>query len=307
MRRNFECKFKLKCRQSGQGSYQIPVDLELPQKSDLIPDDNLGSDELLGGFKRFFELSVSMVANARVEDFRETFPERSNAKRVIEAIDALSPVDNGKFTIRRSSGKLPTLLDFDRDRSNLAKISKEFRDAPNETLQPQELTVIARVEAVDIVGGTYRARTVDGLSFSGQIDRDFDEGALSYDPNLIEVNGVFEVDEDEQLHALKEVKHNRRVNLEPIEITELNVNNELLKADPPLKYAVDFLDSDSCYVLDGDLGLSLFAFSRNELESVLIESLQSWWLNYAIEDESKLSPSAMRIRATLLNRFSRTK
>lgn len=157
-----------------------------------------------------------------------------------------------------------------------------------------------------MVGRTYRARTLDGLSFSGQTDCDFYEGNVSCDPKPIEVDGVFEVDEDVQLNALKEVKHSRRVNLEPIEITELTVNNELLKADPPLKFEVGFLDSDSCYVLDGDLGLNLFAFTRNELESVLIESLQSWWLNYAIEDESKLSPSGIRIRAELLNRFSRT-
>lgn len=129
---------------------------------------------------------------------------------------------------------------------------------------------------------------------------------MSCDPKLVEMNGKFEVDESEEPHVLKEIKHNRHVNLEPIVVTELNVNNELLRAEPPLKYEVGFLDSDSCYVLDGDLGLSLHAYSRNELESVLIESLQSWWLNYAIEEESKLSPSALRIRTMLLSRFSRT-
>ncbi len=65
------------------------------------------------------------------------------------------------------------------------------------------------------------------------------------------------------------------------------------------------LDKDSsCYALEGDFEIYLYAYSRQELESSLHELLEFMWLDYALEeDETKLAPSGMKLKLELHNRF----
>lgn len=91
----------------------------------------------------------------------------------------------------------------------------------------------------------------------------------------------------------------------PIEISSLHVGSDHLIASPPLKFQVTFDKAASCYDLEGDLEIYLYAFSRQELESSLNELLEFMWLDYAREDdEAKLAPSGMQLKLDLLNRFS---
>ena len=72
---------------------------------------------------------------------------------------------------------------------------------------------------------------------------------------------------------IKSVDSSINVDTSPIEVDEIRIGNERLRADPPLRFKVGYLELQSCYYLEGDLGLSLHAFSRGELESALTESL----------------------------------
>ena len=91
----------------------------------------------------------------------------------------------------------------------------------------------------------------------------------------------------------------------PIEVAYLQVGNDRLKATPPLVFQVNFDRDASCYTLEGDLDIFLYAFSRRELESVLTEHLQFLWLDYVLEeDESRLAPSGLKLKLDLLDRFN---
>lgn len=91
----------------------------------------------------------------------------------------------------------------------------------------------------------------------------------------------------------------------PIEVAYLQVGNERLKATPPLVFRVNFDHDASCYILEGDLDIFLYAISRRELESVLTEHLQFLWLDYAREeDDAKLAPSGLKLKSDLLHRLS---
>ncbi len=118
------------------------------------------------------------------------------------------------------------------------------------------------------------------------------------------MDGFLVMNDNDNVHSPKSVGSSLCIDTSPIEVSKIRVNNEVLLADPPLRYEVSFLRVDSCYFLEGDLGLTLHAFSRRELESVLNESLESWWVNYAMEEDGNLSSGARRLKKLLLARFS---
>ena len=105
---------------------------------------------------------------------------------------------------------------------------------------------------------------------------------------------------------IKSVESSIGIDTSPIRVDEIRVGNELLRADPPLRFKVGYLKLESCYYLEGDLGLSLHAFSRGELERALTESLECWWLNYALERDSRLSSGARKLKQELISRFHAT-
>ncbi|MXW52490.1 MAG: hypothetical protein F4Z66_00585 [Gammaproteobacteria bacterium] len=119
-----------------------------------------------------------------------------------------------------------------------------------------------------------------------------------------EIGGTIEMIDNEHEHSPKSVGDSRRIDTSPIVVSRIRVNNEVWYADPPLCYEVSFLPIDSCYFVEGDLGLSLHAFSRKELESALNESLESWWVNYAMAEDGNLSSGARNLKKQLLARFS---
>ena len=95
------------------------------------------------------------------------------------------------------------------------------------------------------------------------------------------------------------------IDVSPIEVTDLSVQDEHLKAEPPLVFQVEFDKCAACYTLEGDFEIYLYAFSREELESSLIELLQFMWRDYAKEDDTKLTEGAQQLKLDMLHRLRR--
>ena len=105
---------------------------------------------------------------------------------------------------------------------------------------------------------------------------------------------------------IKSVDSSINVDTSRMKVDEIHIGNERLRADPPLRFKVGYLELGICYHLDGELGLSLHAFSQGELKSALIESFECWWWNYALEEESRLSSGARKLKQELISRFQAT-
>ena len=100
-------------------------------------------------------------------------------------------------------------------------------------------------------------------------------------------------------------EHEHEIDVSPIEIAEFQCENETLRPNPPLKFQVEYEHEESVYTLEGDFDMSLYAFSRQELESMLIEVLQFWWVELALACDSKLEPIARRKKKEMLARIKR--
>ena len=306
LRSQFEQQFRLAIGQSEAGSYTIPLRLDVVEqnnRSNLFPPITLNDESVLG-LKKFVDQSLMLAAKGELENFQELFPLPSNAKRIAEAVMALMPAREFRTEIESKTSEDKLLVDSQHDReatkSMLDKISiNDLRPK----LHTEQLTVVAQLEAIDLVSQTYRARSNEGFVIQGNTESDLQDSKCRISPPQVEFDGVFQLDEHNNIQSMESILSSRLIDTSPIQVTELQVNNELLHANPPLNYKVGFLKSDSCYYLEGDLGLTLHAFSRGELESALTESLESWWLHYALEDDEKLSTGAQSLKRQLLSRF----
>ena len=306
LRNQFESQLKLVCGQTETGSYIVPLRLKPNDQSthtDLVATDAAVEEELTR-FKSFFDQTVDVVARGDVSALENSIPESSNVKRIVSAIHSTMPTEGFNLAIASESWREAYLLDTLRDRDAVGSLFDHTRNGrTNPKLREEHLTVVAQLEAYDLVRQTYRARSREGIVIRGNADTDLASAKVKLTPQRIEFDGIFEVDENDNIQSIKAVESSRRVDVSPIEVTEIRANNELLRAEPPLRYKVGFLRSDSCYYLEGDLGLSLHAFSRAELENALDESLESWWLNYALEEDMNLSSGARKLKRELISRF----
>ena len=137
------------------------------------------------------------------------------------------------------------------------------------------------------------------------MDQDLTDTKITFSPQIIELSGEFEVDEDNTIRSVERIDGSASVNISPIEITEIQVKNERLKAEPPLQYVVRFHDEDLFYSLHGDFDIDLWALSREELEDQLDETIKDCWLEIANEEDSKLNSGAQKQKRELLARLQR--
>ena len=100
-------------------------------------------------------------------------------------------------------------------------------------------------------------------------------------------------------------EHELEIDVSPIEIAEFQCENEILRPNPPLKFQVEYEHEESLYTLEGDFDMNLYAYSRQELESMLIEVRQFWWVALALECDSKLEPLARQKEKEMLARIKR--
>ena len=104
---------------------------------------------------------------------------------------------------------------------------------------------------------------------------------------------------------MERLHENAKVDTSSIEITEIQINDERLKAEPPLHYVVKFHDEDLFYSLHGDFDIDLWAITREELEDQLDEHIKDCWLEIANEEDSKLNSGAQKLKRELLARLHR--
>lgn len=301
----FDESYVLTCQQTKPGSYVVPVNLDFVQAEDEFVQLDDSNRKELDKFKHFFEESITLIAKDNHKELKQRFPNESNARRVVSAVKGLSPSNGTELVLRKNRTKKESIFDSERDREKIAAIDRRLRQEAKQSTKQKTLTVIAKVDAVDLTNRTFRSSTQEGIVVTSNLDMGYINAKELFDPKYIEVDGNFEVNQNEELLDIKEISQERFINLDPIEVSEFQINNEHLKVDPPLVYQVEFEKEDMCYSLDGELDMSLYAYSREDLESMLYEVLEFWWREVALAEDSELEPIAIKKKHVMLNRIKR--
>lgn len=307
LRRQFEERFRLSCGQSLVGSYALPV--QLRPESRKITKDLFEADRTMDRatlqFKNFVDQVLVTASGSEPQEFIELFDSEQTASRVAKACTGMLPTSNYELELSSNVGSVATIFKSSECRQSLPELVRQIDlDKPKKDSTIERLSVVAKIEALDELNRIYRARTQEGLAITGNIDEDLVEANVTFSPKIVELNGEFEVDEENHIKSVGRIDRSERINKSPIEISNINVNNERLHADPPLKYRVKFNREGYFYTLEGDFGFRLHASSREDLEDLLDETLQDCWIDFALEeDENKLAVSGRRLRRELLSRL----
>lgn len=91
----------------------------------------------------------------------------------------------------------------------------------------------------------------------------------------------------------------------PIVVTEIVVDGRRLVAREPIRYEVSFDDHEEepLYTLEGPWDLYLFAETRAVLIDQLHDTLEVFWRDFAVGDQTRISPKAQEIGAALRTVF----
>lgn len=123
----------------------------------------------------------------------------------------------------------------------------------------------------------------------------------------VQVTGKFTLDSDGSPKRLTDVTSVVPVDLSPIPISVFSVDSSTIGiADGQPIILSPKLDEESHQVFvveDESLGLDVFASTRDELVSEVQSQLAVLWREYALEDDSKLTDSAIALKQRLLAKF----
>ena len=305
LRRNFDSRFQLSFAHTEGGSFAIPVRLKLKEQlreTELFSKD--GVHKGVQEFKEYFDGALIEAVQEDVSGFETLFPNESNAHRVVKEISGILPKHGLNVAISSDTYRNGHILDSKRHRQTIeAHVDSIAASLPVREKKTERMSLVAELEALDTQKRTYRARTYNGVEISGNIDHHLSEAEVTFSPKIIELDGDFEVDEDGSIESAQEIYGSARIDSSVLKVAEILAGNERLQAVPELEYKVKFHTSDLIYYLEGDFDLRLHAFSRRELEELLYETLSDWWVEYALEDDTKLSSGARKLKAELTSRF----
>ena len=124
---------------------------------------------------------------------------------------------------------------------------------------------------------------------------------------VIHVHGQVTYNEFDELLAISNVDQLLAVDVSPITVNELVVENNCYSINPPLKYEVQFDYEEYFYTLEGDLKILTFGDSRMEIEGDLDYLLKVSCKDCILGNPENLAADALMVRQEMLQRFESIK
>ena len=132
-------------------------------------------------------------------------------------------------------------------------------------------------------------------------DESIEDLLLENPRELIQVTGQIILDEDDHPKKITEVENIQELDLSPIEIDEILVNNKLLKFNS-LQIFIPKLDETQqlLCIQDDNLGIDVCAEAHDDLYELLLQEIEILWFEYALENDDSLTNSALDLKKKLL-------
>ena len=120
---------------------------------------------------------------------------------------------------------------------------------------------------------------------------------------VLHVHGQVTYNEFDELVEISNVDQLLAVDVSPITVNELIVENNCYTINPPLEYEVQFDYDEYFYTLEGDLDILTFGYSRMEIKEDLDYLLKKFCTDYIQGKAENLAADALIVRKKMLRRF----
>jgi len=286
-------RFQLVCQIPMDGSYALPV--TVGDTSELFSVDL--ANKAFGIFRRILE-NVTIRSAA---ELASVLPDERILRRVLESVKGMAPKAGAQWSLG---------LHDDQDRT-FATLDTETIPFVVQTLVPAEQREAARVVTGELKSIDFAERKVTIIypPTSKELACIYEEAVedLLYERrrDFIQVKGRVLLDDQGAPKQIIDVTDIRDLDLSPLDIhiirhDDLTLNAvSVLTLEPTLDETKQLL----C-IVHGELGLDVYATTRETLLAELQEQLAMLWQEYVQAKDDELETPAHQLKQALLARFT---
>ncbi len=286
-------RFQLVCHVPQVGSYAVPV--TVGGGSDL-----LGAEMAEKAVKIFKEV-MSSVSSQSAQGLASLLPDQRIRRRVLESIKGMAPRSDAGWT-----------LDFhDSQNTNFATFNTDTVPFVDATLVPSEQREASQVVTGELTGIDFAARKVSIIypPTSKVLECLYEEAVedLLYEKrrDFIQVTGRVLLDDEGTPKQIIDVTDIRDLDISPEYITGVRSSALSLRAVTPITLDIQLDDTKQLlYVMRPDLGIDVFAPTRETLLSEFQGQLAMLWHEYALAADDELDEPARKMKQALLAQFT---
>ena len=291
--RSTSSRFQLICKVPEAGSYAVPVEVGAR--------DELYDEDMARRATHIFEQLMRRISQKSAADLSEVLPDQSILRRVLEAVKGMSPRADATWTLEL------------RDANDRAFASFDHTVIPflQETLVPPDKREAERVVTGELKVIDFAARklTIIYRPTSRELECLYDESLedLLYERrrDLIQVTGRVLLDEQGNPKTIIDVTDIADLDLSPLVLGTTRFGTRVLEIAPALVLEPIMDDSEQLLcVADKELGVDVFASTRESLLFEIAEQLDMLWQEYALADSDSLDAVALQRKAALQGRLT---
>lgn len=286
-------RYQLVCEVPEHGSYALPV--SIGGAGDLFAPDM--ANKAFGIFRGVLET----VAGRDTVALNNVMPDARILRRVLESVKGMAP---------RAGAQWKLNLHDDQDHL-FASLDEETIPFVEQTLVPAEQREAARVVTGELKSIDFAEKKVTIIypPNNKELACIYEESVedLLYEKrrDLIQVTGRVLLDEQGGPKQIIDVTDIRDLDLSILVIDTIRHGGLALKASPALTFEPMLDDSKQLLCIElAELGIDVYATTREALLADLHEQLAMLWQEYAQARDEELDASARQLKQALLNRFS---
>lgn len=288
-------RFQLICEIPQSGSYAMPV--TVGQAGGLF-DLDLG---LVHQAYAVFRSLVHAVSAQDAASVATALPDERIRRRVLESVKAMAPQAESNWRLALHDDADVVFATFDAD-------IPAFVDR---ILIPQEQRETGRVITGELkrIDFAERKLTLIYPPTSKELaciyDEDIEDLLYARRRDLIQVTGRVLLDEEGAPKEIIDVTDIRDLDLSPLILDAIHFGGLRIQASPPLSVEPALDDTQQLLCVEQrDLGIDVFAPSRELLVVELNEQLAMLWREYALAPDTELDDKAKVLKQALLARFA---
>jgi len=285
-----ESKYPLLCSLPKPGSYIVPVEIGDPSVELFALDDVEAVGDL-------FSTCCESIATGDTSRLTGAIPDHSRRDRFVEAIRSMSPAQGSgiKAGISQPGGLLKVALETLHERS---------RTCLSSTADPERQlrTVTGRLSEIQFDDRKIKlVYPANNRELECTYSEALEEMLLERPRELIQVTGEVIMDENDLPKKIINVGNIEEVDLTPFYLQSIEYNGRIFEFLKPLQLTPELDETQQLYCLEEqDLGIDVYAYTRDQLDVELKEQIAFLWDDYAQAPDEELADAAIRLKQNLL-------
>jgi hypothetical protein len=286
-----EAKYPLLCALPQPGSYAIPVQIGDPSAA-------LFAEEDIENVSDLFSLCCAFLAGGDRAGLSTTIPDTTRRDRFIEAVRGMSPsLGSGiKAGLSQLAGPLRVSLDALHERG---------KECLSTAVDPerQVRTVIGRLSEINFderkITIVYPVSSKELVCIYSEA---VEEMLLERPREMIQMTGEIILDENDQPKKIINVESIDEVDLSPFYLHKIAYGVRSFEFTQPLELTPTLDDeTKQLFCLENpELGLDVYAYTRDQLDLELKEQIAFLWDTYAQAPDEELTVAAIALKRKLL-------